>query len=305
MGQGSTVCPHCGGPEQIAPSCVTCGALLWFQQPVPDDVADTDERVYVGLAAISALSGTGTRSAAAAPAPGAGTGGSAEPVEGRSARVVATAAVFSLLAATVLGGWWFLDRQAEQAAPATAPGGPEAGGTGADPAPGAGACSGEYVVVLPGAARTRLPSGAGGDGQAACADLAAAVAASPASYEGPLRSARAACRRRDEVGGSEVHVRELAEDAGPRFACSCLVAPRKLPDLAPVGVEGAGVGRGGPVSDAQVLLHAAGYNPDLLVGGSFGSRTVDWVRELQADAGLEVTGRVDRDTWKVLLGTCG
>ncbi|WP_110181204.1 peptidoglycan-binding domain-containing protein [Nocardioides solisilvae] len=388
MDRLATACPHCGGPEQVSPTCVTCGALLWFQTPVPDDAEDTADRVYPGLSNAPGQPGravgpgpaghpvvpgsSATRSGSVGrlapdhtvvrpggvarqpdptdvPGPGAarsagGAGGRGEaagpagagPSSGPAvAWLLGLALVVLLAVGLVAGGWVFLDREQEVAAdgaprsanqapqaPAADPDaadpdaanpdaaraeGDEAEGDDADGSPGetgAVGCTGDYVLVTP--AATDVPAG--------CAELAAVVAeaageaqdgAATAAYQGPFRSSRVACRLRDEIGGTDVHVRRLAEDAGPRLACACLIAPRKLPDLGPVGVEGAGIGRGVSVSDAQVLLHEAGLNPDRLVGGSYGDQTVQWVSELQRRSGLPVTGRVDRDTWKALLGGCG
>ncbi len=59
--------------------------------------------------------------------------------------------------------------------------------------------------------------------------------------------------------------------------------------------------RGALVTHLQRTLNARlKPSPELTVDGEFGNATESAVRTLQRQAGLEVSGKLSRDTWKAL-----
>lgn len=126
-----------------------------------------------------------------------------------------------------------------------------------------------------------------------------------AAYLGPFDDGAAACSARMERTTTSTYVKQLSSGADGAYYCLCSFGPSDLPDLNNVtDAESSGDRRFWMV-ELQHLMFNAGYNPDELFGGNFGSRTTEMVRSYQSDRGLPSTGSLDSDTWSSLQAeTC-
>jgi len=118
-----------------------------------------------------------------------------------------------------------------------------------------------------------------------------------AAYVGPYDDPAEACQTRMDTATTATYVKSLDGVGKGPYYCACAYDVSELPDLnTTTDAESAGERRFWVV-ELQHILFNEGMNPEKLVGGNFGSKTVSMVSTYQRDRGLSVTGSLDSDTW--------
>ncbi|UUW96558.1 peptidoglycan-binding domain-containing protein [Pimelobacter simplex] len=204
----------------------------------------------------------------------------------------------------------------------TDPAGAESGGTAPDPL-GVGyplrnqPCSDGFIVVLASAegaspaatvqdALDRFPRAEGRaylDPARSCRNLSHLtykVNLARVPYIGPYPDAVAACQARMAVADTTTYVIEVAQDATTATFCACSYDDAALPLLNRVDDSAPRGDNRFWTLELQYMLWEAGYNPQRLVPGKFGSQTAGFVSALQGDNGLDRTGAMDAATWRAL-----
>ncbi|GAA4092713.1 peptidoglycan-binding protein [Nocardioides kongjuensis] len=200
---------------------------------------------------------------------------------------------------------------------------PTDSGDGADDPLGIGyphrdlACGSGFIVVLTssegpspaataGEALDRFPRAGGraylepGQSCPNLSNLTNKVNLSVVPYLGPFPDAVGACEARMASTDTTTYVIGVAEDATAATYCACSYDAADLPPLNDVDdADPVGNDRFWTL-ELQYMLWEAGYNPDKLVPGRYGERTVAFVRALQADHDLTTTGALDAATWTAL-----
>ena len=179
------------------------------------------------------------------------------------------------------------------------------------------ACGSGYIVVLT-SSEGPTPAATAGDAldrfpraegraylqpEQSCSNLSHLtnkVNLSVVPYLGPFPDAVQACEARMASTDTTTYVIGVDEGETAATYCACSYDAADLPPLN-------GVDDADPVGndrfwtlELQYMLWEAGYNPDKLVPGRFGERTVAFVRALQSDDGLTTTGALDPATWSAL-----
>jgi hypothetical protein len=125
-----------------------------------------------------------------------------------------------------------------------------------------------------------------------------------AAYLGPFADQAEACAAREPTFIGDAYVRVLDAVVPSRDLCSCLEPPSALPVLDSTNASEPTTVVQYYVTDIQVMLVRAGFNPGNAIGGHYLELTTAMVTGFQESLGLPPTGTTDAQTWDALQDYC-
>ena len=125
-----------------------------------------------------------------------------------------------------------------------------------------------------------------------------------AAYQGPYTSFDAACAARSKSGYGDSYIRQLSASITSRSLCSCLESAASPLLSSRTAYNPATPATLFSVTDVQVLLDRAGFNPESAIGGYYREQTTAMVSAFQRSEGLRITGATDLGTWQALRTHC-